>query len=125
VDFGKNVLVGQGTTVMSSMVVGKYLIIKRVIFDDYVLVGGQSTIAPGTIIGEDGFIGALSTTTYNQVLEPGWTYFGIPAIKLKRNKYAVVKRNIITKRSVDDQTKIEEITDVHYDDDKKKSKTKE
>jgi carbonic anhydrase/acetyltransferase-like protein (isoleucine patch superfamily) len=104
---------------MSSMVVGKYLIIKRVIFEDYVLVGGQTTIAPGTIIRHDGFIGALSTTTYNQVLEPNWIYFGIPAIKLKKNKYAAKRRDIITKRSVDDETKIEEIIDVHTDDDKR------
>ncbi|NVM17603.1 MAG: hypothetical protein HWN80_07790 [Candidatus Lokiarchaeota archaeon] len=119
VDFGRNVLVGQGATVMSSMVVGKYLIIKRVIFEDYVLVGGQTTIAPGTIIRHDGFIGALSTTTLNQVLEPNWIYFGIPAIKLKKNKYAAIRRDIITKRSVDDETKIVETTDVHFDDDKK------
>ena len=120
VDFGRNVLIGQGATVMSSMIVGKYLIIKRVIFEDYVLVGGQTTIAPGTIMRHDGFIGAISTTTYNQVLEPNWIYFGIPAIKLKKNKYAAIRRDIITKRSVDDQTKIEETTDVYIDDDKKK-----
>jgi acetyltransferase-like isoleucine patch superfamily enzyme len=119
IDFGRNVLVGQGTTVMSSMIVGKYLIIKRVIFEDYVLVGGQTTIAPGTIIRNNGFIGALSTTTYNQVLEPNWIYFGIPAIKLKKNKYAAIRRDIITKRSVDDETKIEETTDVHVDEDKR------
>jgi len=117
--FGRNVLVGQGATVMSSMVVGKYLIIKKVIFEDYVLVGGQTTIAPGTIIKRNGFIGALSTTTYDQVLEPEWIYFGIPAIKLKKNKYAAIRRDIITRRSVDDETKIEDIIDVHVDDHKR------
>jgi len=120
VDFGRNVLIGQGATVMSSMVVGKYLIIKRVIFEDYALVGGQTTIAPGTIMGHDSLIGALSTTTYNQVLDPNWIYFGIPGIKLKKNKYAQIRRDIITKRSVDDETKIEMITEVNIDDDKKK-----
>jgi len=120
VDFGRNVLIGQGATVMSSMVVGKYLIIKRVIFEDYALVGGQTTIAPGTIMRHDSLIGALSTTTYNQVLAPNWIYFGIPGIKLKKNKYAQIRRDIITKRSVDDETKIEMITEVNIDDDKKK-----
>ena len=119
VDFGRSVLIGQGATVMSSMVVGKYLIIKRVIFEDYVLVGGQTTIAPGTIMGHDSMIGALSTTTYNQILEPNWIYFGIPGIKLKKNKYAQKRRDIITKRSVDDETKIETISEVNIDDDKK------
>ena len=119
VDFGRNILVGQGATLMSSMVVGKYLIIKRVIFEDYVLVGGQTTIAPGTIIRHDTMIGALSTTTYDQVLDPNWIYFGIPAIKLKENKYAKIRRNIITKRSVDDETKIETTAEVNIDEDKK------
>jgi len=120
VDFGRNVLIGQGATVMSSMVVGKYLIIKRVIFEDYALVGGQTTIAPGTIMRHDSLIGALSTTTYNQILDPNWVYFGIPGIKLKKNKYAQIRRDIITKRSVDDETKIEITTEVNIDDDKKK-----
>jgi len=119
VDFGRNVLIGQGATVMSSMVVGKYLIIKRVIFEDYVLVGGLTTIAPGTIIRHNTMIGALSTTTYNQVLDPNWIYFGIPGIKLKKNKYAQIRRDIITKRSVDDETKIETTHEVNIDDDKK------
>ncbi|NVM46539.1 MAG: hypothetical protein HWN79_16655 [Candidatus Lokiarchaeota archaeon] len=120
VDFGQNILVGQGATVMSSMVVGKYLIIKRVIFEDYVLVGGLTAIAPGTIIRHDSMIGALSTTTYNQVLDPGWIYFGIPSIKLKKNKYAATRRDIITKRSVDDETQFEETVAVNIDEDKKK-----
>jgi len=119
VDIGHNSLVGQGATVMSSMVVGKYLIIKRVIIEDYVLVGGQSTIAPGTIFKHDSMIGALSTTTYDQVLDSNWIYFGIPGIKLKKNKYAEMRRDIITKRSVDDETKIEMIAKVNIDDDKK------
>jgi acetyltransferase-like isoleucine patch superfamily enzyme len=119
IDFGRSVLIGQGATVMSSMVVGKYLIIKRVIFEDYVLVGGQTTIAPGTIMRRDSLIGALSSTTYNQILDPNWIYFGIPAIKLKKNKYAQLRRDIIIKRSVDDETKIETIHEVNIDDDKK------
>ena len=120
VDFGRNILVGQGATIMSSMVVGKYLIIKRIIFEDYVLVGGLSAIAPGTIIRHDTMIGALSTTTYNQVLEPNWIYFGIPGIKLKENKYAAIRRDIITKRSVDDAKQFKETTVVNIDEDKKK-----
>ncbi|MFX0070404.1 MAG: hypothetical protein ACFFAO_04865, partial [Candidatus Hermodarchaeota archaeon] len=79
IDFGRMVLIGQGAAVMSSMVIGKYLIIKRSIFDDYALIGGHSTLAPGTIIGKDSMIGAISTTTYNQILGPSWIYLGIPA----------------------------------------------
>ncbi|MFX1325183.1 MAG: hypothetical protein ACFE8N_09505, partial [Promethearchaeota archaeon] len=116
----------QGATIMSSMVVGKYLIIKSVIFDDYVLVGGHTTIAPGTIFGKESVIGALSSTTYNQVLEPNWVYFGFPAIKLKENRYAEQRRDIILKRNVDEEEKFEMEHEVNIDEDKKDLiKTKE
>lgn len=119
VSFGRKVLVGQGATVMSSMVVGKYLIIKRVIFDDYALVGGHTTIAPGTIVGKDTVVAAISTTLYDQVLEPKWIYIGIPVIKLKPNKYAESRRDIITKKHVDDEKKFEMHHEVNIDEDKK------
>jgi len=119
ITFGRRVLVGQGAAIFSSMVVGKYLIIKRVICGDYSLVGGHSTIAPGTIIGEDACVSAISTTMYNQVLEPGWIYMGIPVIKFKPNKYAESSRKILIKRNVDDQEKFEVEHEVNVDEDKK------
>jgi hypothetical protein len=119
IKFGRKVLVGQGAVVMSSMVVGKYLIIKKLIFDDYSVIGGVSTIAPGTIIGRDTIIGAFSITNINQILEPGWIYFGIPGIKLKPNKYAQSRRDIILKRDVDDEKKFEAKVEVVIDEDKK------
>jgi len=126
VNFGRKVLIGQGATIMSSMVVGKYLIIKKVIFDDYVMVGGHTTIAPGTIIGSDGMIAAISNTIYDQVLEPSWVYFGIPGIKLRENRYAEERRDVIIKRDVDDEKKFEMVHEVNIDEDKKELvKTKE
>jgi acetyltransferase-like isoleucine patch superfamily enzyme len=119
ITFGRNVLVGQGVTIMSSMVVGKYLIIKNVICSDYSLIGAYSTIAPGTIIGEDTFVSALSTSVYSQMLEPGWIYIGIPCIRLKPNKYAESKREILIKRDVDELKKFEIEHEVNIDDDKK------
>ncbi len=121
IKFGRSVIVGQGATVMSSMVIGKYLIIKKVIFDDYAMVGGQSIVAPGTIVGKDSVVGAVSTTTYNQVLEPGWIYFGIPVIKLKPNKYAEQRRDILTKRDVDAETKFQVEHEVNVEKNKKDS----
>ncbi|GAG59951.1 unnamed protein product, partial [marine sediment metagenome] len=61
IKLGRKVLIGQGATIMSSMVVGKYLLIKGVLFDDYVMVGGQTSIAPGTIIKKESVIGAISS----------------------------------------------------------------
>ncbi len=103
--FGRKVIVGQGSTVMSSMVVGKYLIIKEVFFDDYVVIGGQAVIAPGTIVGKDSIVGAISTTNFGQIIDAGWIYTGIPATKLKRNKYATSRREILMKKDVDEEKK--------------------
>jgi len=119
INFGRKVTVGQGAVVMSSMVIGKYLIIKRTIFDDYTVIGGVSNIAPGTFVGKDTVIGAFSTTTYDQILDQGWIYFGIPAIKLKPNKYAEERRDVILRRLVDDEKKFEEKHEINIDDDKK------
>lgn len=115
VKLGHKVMIGQGAVVMSSMVVGKYLIIKEVIFDDYAVIGGQATVSPGTRIGTDTVLGAISTTTYNQKLESEWIYFGIPAIKLKRNKYADRKRDMIMKKDVDGEKKFQIQHEVNID----------
>jgi carbonic anhydrase/acetyltransferase-like protein (isoleucine patch superfamily) len=101
------------------MVLGKYLLIKDVIFDDYVMVGGHTTIAPGTIVGKETLVAAISSTTYNQILDPGWIYIGNPVIRLKPNKYAEERRDIITKMDVDEEKKIEVIHEVNIDEDKK------
>jgi carbonic anhydrase/acetyltransferase-like protein (isoleucine patch superfamily) len=116
---GRRVIVGQGATVMSSSIIGKYLIIKKVILDDYVVIGGQAIVSPGTIVGKDSVVGALSTTSYSQVLESGFIYFGIPVIKLKPNKYAEGRREILMKRDVDEETKFEVKHEVNVDEDKK------
>ncbi len=116
---GRKVVVGQGATLMSSMVVGKYLIISKIFLDDYALIGGHTTIAPGTIVGKDTVVGAISTTTYNQILEPGFIYTGIPVIKLKPNKYAESRRDIIVKKDVDEEVKFDVEHEVNIEEDKK------
>ncbi|MFW9827972.1 MAG: hypothetical protein ACFFEY_10285 [Candidatus Thorarchaeota archaeon] len=118
--FGRKVIVGQGSTVMSSMVVGKYLIIKEVFFDDYVVIGGQSVIAPGTIVGKDSIVGAISTTNFGQIIDAGWIYTGIPVMKLKPNKYATSRREILVKRDVDEEKKFKIKHEVNIGEDKRK-----
>ena len=119
VKFGRKVMVGQGAVIMSSMVVGNYLIIEKVILDDYVVVGGQTTIAPGVIIGKDTVIGAISTTNYKQFLEDKWIYFGIPAIKLKPNKYSEERDAIIRRIDVDGSKGFDKKHDINIEEDKK------
>jgi hypothetical protein len=106
---------------MSSMIVGKYLIIKKVILDDYTVVGGLNLISPGTIMGKESVSGAFSATIPNQKLEPGWIYLGPHfARKLKPNKYAEQRRDIIYKKHVDDEIKYQVKQEVNIDEDKKK-----
>lgn len=119
INLGRKVMIGQGAVIMSSMIVGKYLIIKKVILNDYVVIGGQATVAPGTIIGKDAILGALSRTTYNQVLDSNWVYFGTPASKLKENKYAEIRRDIIVKKDIAEGKKFKVIYEVNIGEDKK------
>ncbi|MFX1239347.1 MAG: acyltransferase [Promethearchaeota archaeon] len=119
VKMGRNVLVGQGVTLMGSMIVGKYLIIKEIILDDYVVLGGMCTIAPGSIVGKDTVIAALSVTNYDQVFEEGWIYLGVPPIKIKENKYAESRRDVIKMRDVDNESYYEVEHEVNIDEDKK------
>ncbi|UCC19062.1 MAG: hypothetical protein JSV62_13290, partial [Promethearchaeota archaeon] len=120
IEFGRNVTVGQGAVVMSSMVVGKYLIIKKVIIGDYTVVGGLNLISPGTKMGKESVSGAFSATIPNQILEPGWIYLGPHyARKLKPNKFAEQRRDIIYKKYVDEEVKYEVQQEVNIDEDKK------
>jgi acetyltransferase-like isoleucine patch superfamily enzyme len=119
IKFGRKNLIGQGAVIMSSTVIGKYLIIAKVIFDDYVMVGGHTTIVPGTIVGKETVVGAISTTTTNQILEPGWVYTGIPVLKFKPNKYADSRREILMRKDVDAAKKFEIEHEVNIDEDKK------
>ncbi|MFX1233399.1 MAG: hypothetical protein ACFFBY_02475 [Promethearchaeota archaeon] len=119
IKFGRKITIGQGSIVMSSMVVGKYLIIKKVIFEDYTVVGGVSNVSPGTIFGEESVSGAFTNTNYNQFLEPGWIYLGLPAMKYKPNKYAQQRRDRIFKRDVEEETSVEVEHEVNIDDEKK------
>ncbi|MFX1346228.1 MAG: hypothetical protein ACFFAI_14040 [Promethearchaeota archaeon] len=120
IEFGRNVTVGQGAVVMSSMVVGRYLIIKKIILGDYTVIGGVSNISPGTIMGKESVLGAFSTTIPNQDIEPGWIYLGpLVARKLKPNKYAEERRDIIYRKDVDKEIKYEVKQEVNIDEDKK------
>ncbi len=119
VKFGRRVMVGQGAVVMSSMVIGRYLIIKEVILDDYSIVGGMSTVAPGTIFGKESMTGAFVLTSFDQILDPGWIYIGIPARKFKHNVDTVEKRTTITKKNIDKEQILEVNHEINIDDDKK------
>jgi carbonic anhydrase/acetyltransferase-like protein (isoleucine patch superfamily) len=87
IEFGNNMMLGQGAVVHSSIIIKidneDYLLVKKVIIGDHVVLGGNSHVAPGTIIGKNSTLGIWCVTHINQVLEPGWIYIGKPAQKYK------------------------------------------
>jgi len=85
-EIGKNVTIGQGAIVMGTMLTRDWLIIKKTVLKDNVVVGGYSVVSPGTLIEENAIIGAASHTMVGQRLESGWVYLGSPAKKFKENK---------------------------------------
>jgi acetyltransferase-like isoleucine patch superfamily enzyme len=87
IEFGKNIVVGQGAIIQSALIVGNFLIIKKTIIEDNVRIGAHTIIMPGTHIGKNCILNTWSCTTVGQVLEEGWIYNGGPAKKFKKNRF--------------------------------------
>jgi len=86
-EFGKNVVVGQGAIVQSSLIIGNLLIIKKTVIEDDVRIGSHAIVMPGTHIKKRSVLASNSVTTVNQILDEGYIYVGVPAKKLKRNYF--------------------------------------
>lgn len=80
IDFGKNITLGKGSFIKSSMVFGEYLIIKKIIIEDNVVIGPHSYVSPGTKIHKNTILNTLSMTQFNQDLKNESIYSGYPAI---------------------------------------------
>ena len=87
VEFGKDVVVGQGAIVQSAVIVGNLLIIRKTNIGDNVRIGSHAIVMPGTHIERNCILAANSVTTIGQVLEKGWIYVGIPAKPFKKNYF--------------------------------------
>jgi dTDP-4-amino-4,6-dideoxy-D-glucose acyltransferase len=61
----------------------------RVLLRRHAIVGSNSTILPGVVLGEGVAIGAHSLVTKN--CEPWWLYFGVPARKLRRRSRSLLE----------------------------------
>ncbi len=88
-DIGKATTIGQGCVIMTSMITLNHLILKRVVIGKNCVVGAHSVISPGTSIGDNVVIGALSSTLIDQELEAGWIYMGNPVQKIKKSTYRI------------------------------------
>ncbi len=60
----------------------------KVVLEKHVIVGANSTILPGTVLGEGAAVGAHSLVTRS--CDAWWIYFGIPARKLRRRSKALL-----------------------------------
>lgn len=87
INFGKNVVVGQGAIIQSSVIIGNLLIIKKTVIGNDVRIGSHVTIMPGARIGNKCIVAANSVTTVEQELEEGYIYVGVPAKKFKKNVF--------------------------------------
>ncbi|MFW9988007.1 MAG: DapH/DapD/GlmU-related protein [Candidatus Odinarchaeota archaeon] len=85
IEFGKDVVVGQGAIIQSAVVIGNLLIIRKTMIEDDVRIGSHAIIMPGTHIENKCILAANSVTTIGQVLEKNFIYVGIPAKKFKKN----------------------------------------
>jgi len=87
IEFGENVIVGQGSIIQSALVAGNLFIIRKTIIENDVIIGAHSIVMPGTKIGQKCILASSSTTIVNQELEEGWIYSGVPAKKFKKNRF--------------------------------------
>jgi len=83
IEFGKNVKVGQGSFVISNIIIKDKLIIKKISIEDNVIIGSHAIVLPGTVIESNTILDAISMTTINQRLESNSTYHGSPAKKME------------------------------------------
>ncbi len=93
IEYGKNIMVGQGAKVLSSIIIRidneDYLLIKKVIIGDHVVLGANSIVSPGTLIGQGATLGVWTVTQINQILDPKWIYIGYPAHKYQPAQKAI------------------------------------
>ncbi|MFX0021156.1 MAG: hypothetical protein ACFE9S_02445 [Candidatus Hermodarchaeota archaeon] len=87
IEFGKNVVIGQGSVVQSAVIVGNLFIIKKTVIEDNVVIGSQSIVMPGTYMRKNSILGGHSMTTVGQELEENFVYLGAPAKKFKENVF--------------------------------------
>jgi len=87
IEFGKNVVVGQGSIIQSAVIVGNLIIIRKTIIEDDVRIGAHAVVMPGTHIGKRSVLAANSVSIVGQELEDGYIYVGVPAKKYKKNRF--------------------------------------
>jgi len=114
-EFGKNVVIGQGSIIQSTIIVGNLLIIRKTTFDDNVRIGSHCLVMPGSHIGKNCILNSWSATVVGQVLEDGWIYLGGPAQKFKKNAFFEEDIKDKIKLRVDNLEELSQTYDSQYD----------
>ncbi len=118
IEFGKNVKIGQGSIIMSNIIIKDKLIIKKVIFHDNIIIGAHSVILPGTNIESNSIIESTSMTSINQHVKGNASYSGSPAKQIYLN-------NVVTNKTLIEQKLFESDDKDKYDDEILKTQEKE
>lgn len=84
IEIGNNTILGEGSIIMSSMILGDFLVVKKVVLQNGCTIGAFTVIAPGTIVEEGAILGMGSYTKINQILERNYIHVGRPAKKWKK-----------------------------------------
>lgn len=87
IEFGQEVVLGQGAIVQSSVIIGNLLIVRKTTIEEGARVGTHSVVMPGTNMRKNTMLAASSLTTIGQELEQDWIYLGVPAKKFKKNVF--------------------------------------
>ena len=106
IDFGKEVVIGQGSIIQSAVIIGNLFIIRKAVIEDNVRIGAHTVVMPGTQIQKNAILAASSITTIGQVLEEGWVYLGVPASKFKKNVFSEDNLEEIIDKQIHDVEKI-------------------
>lgn len=104
IEFGKNVVVGQGAVVQSAVIIGNLFIIKKTIIEDNAMIGAQSIVMPGTYMRKNSILSAHSMTIIGQELEEDYIYLGGPAKKFKKNVFNEDGLEEIIKKQMEKET---------------------
>jgi len=94
VEIGKNVKIGQGSVIMSNILIQDKLIVRKVVIKDNVVIGVHSVVTPGTIIESNAILDSISMTAINQHLKPNSIYSGIPAEIIEQNNPIMEKKKL-------------------------------
>lgn len=114
INFGKNIVVGQGAVVQSAVIVGNLFIIKITTIEDNVVIGSQSIVMPGTHMKKNSILGGHSMTTVGQELKENWIYLGAPAKKFKQNVFFEDGLEEILEKQFEKEIKTKEKYDDFY-----------